>query len=180
MATKDSKLRFSIATLEQAGAIQELVQAAFRADDSREDWTADVEMNRRFVITVEDIADKITHPDSVYLVATFEGQDDRLVACFGVAKRENQVARLFNLAVDPAYHRLGLGKKILVYTEAYAKNEVGATKLSIDALSTRKELIAWYLRFGFQKTGELVPFPVKIEGLTLPEDLSFVQMEKDI
>jgi ribosomal protein S18 acetylase RimI-like enzyme len=180
-SNKTSQLNFSIASLEHAPQIRDIVETAFRADDSRANWTADPEMNRRFTISLEEVTSKINMENAIYIVATPSEDQGLVIACIGIAVQKPKVGRLFHLAVDPSKHRLGLGKQVLRYAEEYCRSELGATKLSLDALSTRQELILWYQRNGFQKTGELVPFPVKeIDGLVLPEGLGFVQMEKDI
>lgn len=180
-SNNDSNLTFSIATVERAAEIRDLIQAAFRADDSRANWTADPEMNRRFTISLEEVTSKINMSNAVYIIAASSDGAGPIVACIGVAELKPKVGRLSYLAVHPDKHRLGLGKQILRYAEEYCRSKLGANKLSLNALSTREQLLSWYQRNGFQKTGELVPFPVKeIDGLVLPEGLSFVEMEKDI
>lgn len=195
MASPSANLTFSIASPSDATRIQNLLHAAFRADDSRPNWTADVEMNRRFTVDINDLTTKLNAPETVYLIATDSSDDHQtavskdLTACIGIAKisltkfRPAPVvaARLFHLAVDPGLHRAGLGAQVLAQATTYARDVLGVRVLSLDALSTRTELMEWYLRRGFRKTGEVVPFPVKeIDGLVLPEDLGFVEMEKDI
>jgi ribosomal protein S18 acetylase RimI-like enzyme len=183
-------LTFSVASPSDASRIQTLLHAAFRADDSRPDWTADPEMNRRFTVDINDLAAKLGDPDTVYLIAPSSAPgNDELTACIGITKitltrdRPSPVtaARLSNLAIDPSLHRGGLGRRVLEYAEKYSREELGAKVLSLDALSTRTQLIEWYFRRGFRKTGEVVPFPVKVkDGLVLPDDLGFVQFEKEL
>lgn len=183
-------LTFSVASPSDAERIQTLLHAAFRADDSRPNWTADPEMNRRFTVDLNDLTAKLGDPDTVYLIAPSSSPGSHeLTACIGITKitltkdRPSPVtgARLSHVAIDPTLHRGGLGKRLLEYAEKYSREELGAQVLSLDALSTRIELIEWYHRRGFRKTGEVVPFPVKLkDGLVLPDDLVFVQFEKEL
>jgi GNAT superfamily N-acetyltransferase len=83
------------------------------------------------------------------------------------------------LAVDDAYQRFGIGRKVLAYAEEYVRREWGVRRGGLNALSTREELILWYVRCGYQKTGEVTPFPVEMfAGMELPGGLCFVEMEK--
>jgi ribosomal protein S18 acetylase RimI-like enzyme len=176
-------LQFRIATPEDASAIQQLVQSAFQAADTRQDWTADMELNIRFRVAVEEVMPRITNPNSAIVMAftTTENGNQALVASVEVAKRSDDLARLSMLAVNQHHQRGGIGREILTYAEKYCQHQWGVTKFGLDALSTRQALIAWYMRRGYQKTGETVPFPVeKFSDLALPGDLCFVQLEKEL
>ncbi|KAF4979254.1 hypothetical protein FZEAL_4499 [Fusarium zealandicum] len=177
MAT--TKLQFRIATLDDAAQIQQLIQAAFRAEDSRENWTGDMGLASGFSIGVEEITPGITNPNSDVLIATDD--NGQLVGSITVVKRGTDVARLALLAVDQKLHRGGIGRQVLTYAQDYCRREWGVKKLGLNALSTRQELIAWYMRFGFRKTGEESPFPYeRFSDRALPDGLCFFEMEKDL
>lgn len=175
----NGNLQFRIATPADAERIQELVQAAFRAEDTRERWTGDTELSKRFRVGVDEVMVNITKPDSATLMAT--DSDGVLVASLEVSKRSADLARLSMLAVDQHHHRGGFGRQVLAYAEKYCRLEWGSTRLSLNALSTREELIAWYERCGFRRTGDMSPFPrERFTDFALPEDLCFVELEKDL
>jgi ribosomal protein S18 acetylase RimI-like enzyme len=170
-------LYFRIASPADATQVKELVESAFRAEDSRPNWTGDMLLPSNFSLGIEDVSKAINHPDGAVLIAMHE--DNVLVASIQVSKRGLDYARLAWLAVDPRAHRGGIGRQVLEYAEAYCRKTWGVTRLGLDALSTREALISWYLRRGYRKTGELVPFPKKeVNGVALPDDLCFVEMEK--
>ncbi|EEA24048.1 N-acetyltransferase, GNAT family, putative [Talaromyces marneffei ATCC 18224] len=177
----ETNLQFRIATPEDAPAIQQLVQSAFQAADTRQDWTADMELNIRFRVAVEEVMPRITNQNSAVIVAFITTENgEALVASVEVAKRSDALARVSMLAVDQHHQQGGIGRAILTYAERYSQQEWGVTKFGLDALSTRQALIAWYMRRGYQKTGETAPFPVeRFSDLALPGDLCFVQLEKD-
>lgn len=172
-------LHFRMATPADAAQLQELVQSAFRAEDSRERWTGDTELSKKFHVGVDEIMVNINKTDSATLMAT--NDSGVLVGSLEVSKRGNDLARLSMLAVDHRHHRGGIGHQVLAHAEDYCRREWGVKKLGLNALSTREELIAWYERCGFRKTGDLSPFPRdRFADLTLPEDLCFVELEKDL
>lgn len=178
----NTNLQFRIATPEDAPQLQKLVQAAFRAEDSRENWTADMTLNSSFRMEVEEVLRIITKPDSAILIATNSDDDNNtLVACCGISKRSDNLARFGPFAVDTQLQRRGLGRQVLAYAEDYCRRTWGVKKLELNALSTRRELIAWYMRCGYQKTGASEPFPHdRFEELDLPEDMCFIMFEKDL
>ncbi|PKX90741.1 GNAT family N-acetyltransferase [Aspergillus novofumigatus IBT 16806] len=142
-------------------------------------WTGDTALSSAFRVDTTEILAKITTPDSAFLLAS--DLTGALIACIGISREtaDADLARFFMLAVDEAYQRFGIGRKVLAYAEGYCQRKWGVRRGGLNALSTREELILWYLRCGYRPTGEVTPFPVeRFRGLELPEDLGFVEMEK--
>ncbi|KAH8689429.1 acyl-CoA N-acyltransferase [Talaromyces proteolyticus] len=178
MAT--TNLQFRIATADDASKVQQIVQSAFQTNDSRPDWTGNVELASKFRIPVEEVQAKIANPDITTFVALDADKDNALVGCIDVSKRGTDYARISMLAVDDSYQRGGVGRQVLAYAEDYCRRTWGTEKFSLNALSTRKALIEWYNRRGYRKTGTS-PFPFReaLEGISgLPDDLCFIEMEK--
>lgn len=172
----ENDIQFRIATLEDAPQLQQLLQAAFRAEDSRYDWIGSPELATGFTMDIEDVTSMITQSESNFILAIAQGG---LAGCVGVRKRSPNYARLCFLAVDPDRHRRGLGRQVLAHGEDYCRREFGADQFGLDALCTRKALILWYERQGYRKTGEITPFPdQKLNGRDRSEDVWFVEMEK--
>jgi ribosomal protein S18 acetylase RimI-like enzyme len=168
---------FRIATKDDTLVLRQLIESAFRAEDSRQGWVGNSALASRFSIEEKTIASIITNPDSTFLMAS--DADSNLLGTIGVAKRAPDSARLFMLAVDPQCHRGGIGKQILAYAEDYCQRKWAPKVLGLNALSNREALISWYMRRGFRKTGETTPFPrEEFKDLNLPEDLHFVEFEK--
>ncbi|KAF7715901.1 Uncharacterized protein PECH_005762 [Penicillium ucsense] len=175
----ESNFSFRIATAEDTLILKQLIESAFRAEDTRQGWVGIQKLASGFSIEEKQIASGVADPNTVFLIARDE--HDHLLGTIGASKRGSEVARLFMLAVDPRFHRGGTGRAILDYAEQYCKREWKSRVISLDALSTRESLIAWYLRRGYRQTGETNPFPrEKCEELDLPEDLHFVEFEKEV
>ena len=175
----NGNLEFRLAALGDAAHLQQMVESAFRAEDSRPEWTADMALGERFRLDVGEMVEQISKPDGTILIATDE--DNAFVASVNVTKRSADLARISMLAVVPHHQRGGIGRQVLDHAENYCQQTWGVKKIGLNALSTRQQLIAWYTRRGYKKTGELTLFPYdRIEGLSLPDDLCFVELKKDL
>ncbi|KAF7557386.1 hypothetical protein G7Z17_g718 [Cylindrodendrum hubeiense] len=175
----DSNLKFRLATADDAPQVQAMVESAFRAEDSRPEWTADMKLGSSFRVGVDKVLSQITKPDGGIVMAT--DNNGALVGSIEVFKASPDLARLSMLAVDQSYQQGGIGRQVLAYAEDYCQKTWGVKTLGLNALSTRQELISWYMRRGYQKTGEVSPFPKeRLRELGLPEDMGFVELEKDV
>lgn len=85
------------------------------------------------------------------------------------------------LTVDPARQDGGLGAAMLAASEAYARDR-GARRMRMSVLQARNELIAWYGRRGYGRTGETRPFPYGDDRFGVPtrEGLYFEVLEKTL
>ncbi|KAK1997851.1 acetyltransferase [Colletotrichum falcatum] len=170
-------LNFRVATSEDAPQLQQLVQAAFRAEDSRADWTADMRLGRSFHYSVEEVLATINNPDAAIIVAS--DQKGALLGSIGILKRNDSLARFAMLSVDPERQRGGVGRQVLAHAEDVARSW-GVKTFGLNALSSREKLIEWYQRCGYRKSDETSPFPAdRLLQLGLPNDLCFVELEKD-
>ncbi|KAM0328504.1 hypothetical protein ACHAQA_004911 [Verticillium albo-atrum] len=177
MASKP--LQFSVAGPQDAGQLQLLIQSAFRAEDTRADWVGDMGLASSFHISVDEVLPVITSPESEFLIAT-DPETGTIVGTIAVTRR-GHLARLAMLAVNPTFHRGGIGRQVVRNAQDYCHQTWGVNKLGLNALCTREALISWYMRCGFQATGEKTAFPYdRFPDRTLPEGLYFVELEKDI
>ncbi|KAJ5865654.1 hypothetical protein N7534_000207 [Penicillium rubens] len=172
-----NELNFRVATEDDAAQLQQLVESAFRTEDSRKGWTDDLGLSSAFRLDVQEVLAMVTKPDSVVLMAT--NNENTLLGSIGTSKRDANYARLFMLAVDTSKQRGGIGRQVLAYAEDYCQRTWGVTTLGLNTLSNRKQLTSWYSRHGYKMTGETTPFPrEKFESLLLPDDLCLVEFEK--
>jgi ribosomal protein S18 acetylase RimI-like enzyme len=175
----NENIRFRIASQDDTMALKQLIESAFRAEDSRQGWVGNADLASRFSIEAENIANVIANPDSTFLMAS--DTNGTLLGTVGVSKHDPDSARLFMLAVDPQCHRGGIGKQILTHAEDYCQRVWCPKVLGLNALSSREALISWYMRRGFRKTGETSPFPrEEFKDLDLPDDLHFVEFVKTL
>lgn len=68
-------------------------------------------------------------------------------------------AHLGMFAVRPTLQGCGVGKAVLEEAARIARDDWHAGALELTTIKQREELISWYERRGFARTGELRPFP---------------------
>jgi ribosomal protein S18 acetylase RimI-like enzyme len=83
------------------------------------------------------------------------------------------------LTVKPDIQDSGFGRQLLAAAENFAKKH-GARRMRLSVVHQRAELIAWYERRGYARTGETEPFPYGDDrfGRPIREDLFFEILEK--
>jgi ribosomal protein S18 acetylase RimI-like enzyme len=75
------------------------------------------------------------------------------------ASASGGAAYLGMFAVRPGLQGGGIGRAILDEAARIARDDWGAATLELTTITQRTDLIAWYERRGFARTGELRPFP---------------------
>jgi GNAT superfamily N-acetyltransferase len=168
---------FRTANKFDAEAIAQLVNKAYRPETATAGWTHESDFvfgNRTSVIQVEEILSK---PDSVILVGL---KDSEIVACVHVEK-DGIYSQIGMLAVNPKLQGAGNGKQLLAHAERYANENFGSEKFIMIVVSLRIELIAFYLRRGYQKTGTVWDYPL-FAGVGIPKypNLKIEVLEKTV
>jgi ribosomal protein S18 acetylase RimI-like enzyme len=162
------------ATLSDAYALNKLVNSAYRGDSSKQGWTTEADLLDGTRIDEAALLDLIEKPDTTIL--TYK-ELDSLLGCVELRK-DGAKLYLGMLSVRPNTQGKGIGKKLLAEAETYAHAQ-GCEKIYMTVISVRQELIDWYVRHGYQLTGEKKPFTVPDARWGLPkQSLEFVVLEK--
>jgi GNAT superfamily N-acetyltransferase len=178
-----TSLKFRNATRDDVEVLLLLIHSAFRGEESRAGWTTEADFASGDRIDAPGLIEKIEAPDSVVLVVTdCEGV---LLSCCEIVWRPDQETCYFGLfAVDPKRQGGGVGRQVLAYVEDYARRQWGARRLEMVVIWARVDIIAWYERKGFKRTGEKRPFPHEmlalIGGKALRDDLYFEVLVKEL
>jgi len=159
-------------------AIVALVQSAYRGDSSRKGWTTEADLLDGQRTDPADVAEVLAAPDSAVLLASIDGE---LLACCHI-ERHGESAYFGMFAVHPPRQGSGLGRLVLAEAERYASQSWQCTSMHMKVIDVRSDLMAWYERRGYRRTGEYSPFPYGDERFGLPrrDDLRFELMIKDL
>lgn len=171
-------LTFRAATLADIPALVALVTAAYRGDASRAGWTTEADMLDGARIDPQGLQADIERPRSTILLAEREG---RLLACAHVA--DDQGKGYFGMfAVEPTLQGGGVGKQVMDAAEAHAAAAWQLEVMQMTVIDIRDELIAFYERRGYRRTGIKKPFPYGDERFGIPkrDDLQFEILEKPL
>lgn len=188
-------LHFRAATLDDREALIALVTSAYRGDASRAGWTTEADLLDGPRIAPDVLEHDLTRPRSLVVVAERdEGQAAidgtppepstgirRMVACAHVC--DDGGAGYFGMfAVDPTRQGGGLGDAMLRECERIAREDWQLPWMRMTVIDVREELIAWYERRGYRRTGLKKPFPYGDVRFGQPkrEDLRFEVLEKPL
>ncbi|NOU25668.1 MAG: GNAT family N-acetyltransferase [Methylotenera sp.] len=170
MNALNQHLHFRKAESTDAPAITMLINSAYRGESSRAGWTTEADILEGLRTSAKDVQLLIESENSMILIC-LDGND--LLGAICLEKALGAV-HLGMFVVNPILQGKGLGKKLLNTAEKLAQQVWDAEKLQMHVITIRYELIAFYERRGYQRTGVLIDFPVnpsvwqpKREGLRL-------------
>ena len=96
-------------------------------------------------------------------------------------QKKETAAYLGMFVVKPGLQGGGIGKHLLQTAERTAQLEWNVRKIVMSVITLRPELIAFYQRRGYRRTGEVLPFPDDpAAGIPLVGNLQFEMLEKDL
>ncbi|MET9950040.1 GNAT family N-acetyltransferase [Streptomyces sp. NPDC006339] len=166
------------AVLDDVPVLVPLVQSAYRGDSSRVGWTTEAHLldgQRTDPAGVEAV---ITTPGSRLMVVERDGV---IIACCQLEHR-GEAAYFGMFAVRPELQGAGLGRQIIAEAERRVRELWDVREMHMTVISVREELIAWYERRGYRRTGRMSPFPYGDERFGVPrrDDLEFELLVKEL
>ncbi|RDS85485.1 GNAT family N-acetyltransferase [Dyella psychrodurans] len=169
---------FRTATQADVPAVVALVESAYRGDSGRRGWTTESDLLDGRRTDVQLVSELLVSPDSVVLLASI---DNVMRACCHV-ERHDDSAYFGMFAVDPSWQGSGLGRQLLGEAERMARDGWRCGMMHMTVIDVRTELIAWYERRGYRRTGQYKPFPYGDErvGIPLRDDLRFELLIKEL
>jgi GNAT superfamily N-acetyltransferase len=174
----DAPLSFREACIADASLVAALVESAYRGDSSRQGWTTEADLLDGRRTDADEVAGLIASTDGAMLLAERDGE---LLACC-YRERRGDEAYFGMFAVRPGQQGGGIGGAMLDEVERRARQDWGCQLMCMLVIDLRDELIAWYGRRGYRRTGVLSPFPYGDERFGVPrrDDLRFERMEKSL
>ena len=174
-----SELTFRGAKASDIAVLQPFVHAAYRGDSARRGWTHEADLLDGNRIDAETLAAVIADPAQVVVMAE---RDGALAGCVQVTDKGEGLAYLGMLSVAPDDQGQGMGRALIAAAEATARDRFGASRMEMTVIIQRTELIDWYVRRGYRRTGETRPFPATDPRFGLPrrDDLAFAVLEREL
>lgn len=172
------ELRSRGAAVADVPAILELVHLAYRGGPGEVGWTTESHLLDGLRADPPMVRDMIAGPDGE--VRLFFDEGGELLACCQLEYQGD--SGYFGLfAVRPARQGGGIGSAVLAEAERRAAGH-GCRRLRMTVLSVRDDLIAYYERRGYRRTGGTSPFPYGDERFGTPRrpDLAFAELVKDL
>ncbi len=170
-------LAFRCAIADDADAIVALVNSAYRGDSSRAGWTTEVDILGGQRTDAQEITQLIAQENSVLRLCLRDGE---IIGSMQLERVDVTTAYMGMLVIRPLMQGQGLGRCLMEEAERFVKAEWGATRMQMQVITLRHELIAYYQRRGYRRTGEIMPFPADDPRFGLPKvaELEFEVMEK--
>ena len=159
------------ASIQDSGAISDLIRLSFRDVAQRFSLTKDNCPRHPSNCTKAWVEADLERGDCYFVLET----EQEAVGCVALENTDSGPWELKRLAVSPGHRRQGLGRSLVEYAVAFAR-ENGATEVCIGIIADYVELKDWYSRLGFveaeTKRFAHLPFPVTYMKLTISKSLS--------
>ncbi len=172
-------LTFRSATAADADAIVALVNSAYRGETSRAGWTTEADILDGQRTDEDEIAQLIAADGSAILLCL---RNDGIIGSVLVERVDAATAYLGMLVIKPVMQGQGLGRCLMDEAERFARQQWGAQRMQMQVITLRHELIAYYERRGYRRTGQTKPFPASDPRFGLPkvDGLMFEVVEKSL
>jgi ribosomal protein S18 acetylase RimI-like enzyme len=173
MAGHESIERATSADIPQ---LEKLINQAYRGEEAKKGWTHEAELIEGEIRTdASSLQELMQDPHSVILKYEV---GETILGCVYLQKQDHALY-LGMLSVSPAKQSKGIGKKLLAAADEYA-HSLGAFRIEMTVISSRKELIDWYKRHGYKETGMTKPFPSEKKFGVPRQPLEFMILEKNL
>lgn len=170
-------LNFRLAELSDIPSLVKLINQSYREQQGRS-WTTEVEFVKGQRISHEQLEQQLELSNSLLIVA--ETDSSKIVACIGLNFQDNNV-EIGTFCTDPHIQNMKVGRCVLEYAEQFALQKAPELDSAVMyVLDVRSELIAYYERRGYVKTGNEEPYPIDADvGMPLIP-IKLIEMKKDL
>lgn len=164
------------ATLTDVPELVVLINSAYRGESSKKGWTTEANLISGQRIDDEGLTEQMRDPNAVILKHINE--DGLITGCVYLQKRGEKLY-LGMLTVSPTLQANGLGRKLLTAAENYTRN-INYHTITMTVITTRNELLEWYERRGYAKTGEVIPLNITERNGILNQPVEMFKLEKTV
>jgi len=178
-AASSGHLIFRRAVASDVNSIVALVNSAYRGESSRAGWTTEADILGGQRTDAEEISRLIAEDNSVILLCLRDGE---IIGTVHLERVDAATAYMGMLVIRPTLQGRGLGRRFMAEAENFARAEWCSKRMQMKVITLRHELIAYYQRRGYRRTGETGPFPACNPKYGLPKvaGLMFEVLEKPL
>ncbi len=152
-----------------------LINSAYRGEASKKGWTTEADLLKGDLRTdIPHLTELFENPQAVILKYT---TTENVIRGSVYLEKQERGLYLGLLSVSPAGQGDGIGKQLMAAAELHAK-KTDCLSIFMNVISVRYELIHWYEKLGYLKTGETKPLPPGNRFGTPTQPLEFAIMEK--
>jgi len=152
-------MKITQASFNDVKELNNLVNSAYRGDESKKGWTTEAEILDGIRIDEKALELLLAKPEVTILKLTDQSGKIVGTVCLEVKSHDLYLGMF---AVSPLAQGNGMGKSLLIAAEHHAI-ENNCARIIISVISSRVELINWYSRHGYAPTGDSIAFE-EIEG----------------
>ncbi|WP_424195202.1 GNAT family N-acetyltransferase [Ampullimonas aquatilis] len=168
-------IQVSIARRHHIPAIISLVNQAYRPASDAAGWTHETGLVTGERINEQQVTALLDRSQSIILIAT---RKNDLLGCVHI-EQQDEHAMIGMLAVLPRCQVGGIGKQLLAHAENHAAQQFHVKTLRMVVVSARHALIEFYLRRGYQRTGQTMPYPLDAgAGQPMTANMTIEVLEK--
>jgi ribosomal protein S18 acetylase RimI-like enzyme len=155
--------RCRLATPDDASEIAALVNRAYRPAAHERGWTHEADLVAGARTSPQQVR-ALFGPQSCVLLLCQARELEwqaaaQILACVHL-DIDGSTAHIGMLATRPDAQAQGLGKQMLAHAEQHAMEHFGVSEFEISVLSARNELLSFYARRGYLRTGVRTPYPL--------------------
>lgn len=168
---------YRLATLNETPAITDLINRSYRGDSSRAGWTTEADLLYGKRIDEAGIMALFKDPDSQIFIA--QNEEKTIIGTLH-AHHQSETIHFSLFAIEPTQQSNGIGKQLLVFAETESHRIWGSDTAIMEVISLRNELINYYERRGYKRTGEINPFPLSTLWTPYTDELELIVLEKKL
>ena len=165
-----ARICFFDAVPADAGAVVDLVNAAYSGPEAAQGWTPETHLHAGPRTTLAEVNAILADPAQ------------RILLChapdLAASVQIGADGHLGMLAVRPLRQAGGIGRALLAHAEDRARALWACDSLTLTAISLQTDLIAFYERRGYRRTGLREPFPHDEQPGALRLDFDLIELTK--
>ena len=168
---------FRKATPGDVSHVVALVNSAYRGETSRAGWTTEADVLDGQRTDADEVSELIGAENSLIMLYLHDG---KIIGTVHL-RHQDDAAYMGMLVIEPGLQGQGIGKKLIQSAEETAIKMWQVGKVLMTVITLRTELIAYYERRGYRRTGLIKDFPCDVKfGIPKVQGLKIEVLEKNV